>query len=249
MASQLLWWLGTGLALTLLIRGTWSGWHRRCPVFFGYLGWVAVTSLAGCFVFRMAGPIYPVYYWFCHLVGVVLGFAVLCELCGQILETFPGVRRLALLVLAAFFVALISKTIMNVAGVSDDWYRVTTVEVTRHFRFAQALLLVILVGILFYYRIPLERGIRGIFLGYGAYVGVSLIGLSVRAYGGATLHAYWRFAQQVAYIAVLCVWLAAVWRRRPQDRTVQSGCEPYTTAYLRTVRRLSEMRSSVLWNR
>ncbi len=217
-------------------------------MFFGYLSWVGATSVGGYCVFKLAPDWYPAYYWCAHFGGVVLGFAVLCEICARVLHPYPGLKRLSLVILAIIFVVLIFKTLLNQFRVSNAWASATTLEVARHFRVAQAILLAVLICILYYYRVPLQQGVRGVFLGYGGYVGVSVIGLSLRTYGGAYLHPFWQLAQQITYVSVVAIWLASLWSPATAVEPGQIDDEPYTAVYSRTARLLSAMRSSVLWH-
>jgi hypothetical protein len=66
-----------------------------------------------------------------------------------------------------------------------------------------------------YYAIPAGRNLKGIMLGYGQAVAVTLALLAVRNYIGPSFQDAWTFTQQLSYLASLSIWLVALWSYLP----------------------------------
>jgi len=216
-------------------------------MFLAYLGWISLSSIAGYGVYHFWAPLYSVYYWSADFVALVLGFGVTWELGDRILSPYPGARRIASMLLSLLLVAIVSRAALNLSHLSPAWRGATTVEVQRYFRFTQAVLMGALACILYQYRIPLGRCFGGIFLGYGCYSGLLVIGLAARSHLGGPVQQLWQLGQQAVYIIVLIVWCRALWYGEPSRQPCEDVCEEYSVVYRRTTRVLSEMRRSLLW--
>ena len=85
------------------------------------------------------------------------------------------------------------------------------IVVQRDFLFTQALILLVLLQVISYYGIAMGRNLKGMVLGYGQCIGVTLITLAVRAYVGAGFQEVGSMIQQVSYLAALAIWLMNLW--------------------------------------
>jgi hypothetical protein len=57
--------------------------------------------------------------------------------------------------------------------------------------------------------------LKGMYIGYGIYVGTSLITLALRAYLGAHIDPTWYMVQPLSYDAGLMVWAVGLWSYSP----------------------------------
>ncbi|MGA8766584.1 MAG: hypothetical protein WB559_06170 [Candidatus Acidiferrales bacterium] len=85
------------------------------------------------------------------------------------------------------------------------------VRLQRDFLTAQAILLFGLLQVITYYGISMGRNLKGMILGYGQALGVTLIGLALRAYIGPHFQSTWSLIQQLSYTASLAIWLVGLW--------------------------------------
>ncbi|HUI75343.1 MAG TPA: hypothetical protein VLX32_10375, partial [Candidatus Acidoferrum sp.] len=70
-----------------------------------------------------------------------------------------------------------------------------------------------LVAVFLLYAIPLSRNLKGILLGYGIFLGVSVVQLTFMNLLGVKIEAIWPYLQPVSYLLILAVWAAALWSR------------------------------------
>jgi len=96
-----------------------------------------------------------------------------------------------------------------------------------------------------YYAIPIGRNVKGIFAGYGLFMGTSVLMLTVRASVGDAFQAYWMFLQPLCYTAVLGVWCRSLWRYEPiPSKELQSRIEEdYRSLVLATRKGLLQTRA------
>jgi hypothetical protein len=86
-----------------------------------------------------------------------------------------------------------------------------SIELERDVRSAQIVFFVAILAVISHYAIPLGRNMRGMMLGYGIYLLVSLATLSFRAYIGMDFDRIWRVIQPLSFNLSLLIWLIALW--------------------------------------
>jgi len=116
----------------------------------------------------------------------------------------------------------------------------TTGELERNVRIAQAILLVVLVGVVFYYLVPIGRNLRGIIVGYGFFVATIFINSTLRLYLGESFHSRWRYFQSIAWNISLVIWCATLWAYHPNPRPEAAEFEDYDSLANQTARGLSK---------
>jgi hypothetical protein len=89
------------------------------------------------------------------------------------------------------------------------------ISLERGFRVIQALLLLGIGGVVVYHRIPLNRNLKSMLVGYNLYVSASLIILALRVYIGMRVNPTWRILQPLSYDAALVVWAVGLWSYSP----------------------------------
>jgi hypothetical protein len=114
-------------------------------------------------------------------------------------------------VLLFSFVATMSRIVVY-AHRNGRWFPgETTLETEREFRIVQTFLLLGLVMLLAYYAIPVGRNLKGIILGYGVFLSMNLVQLTLRDFLGDRFQNWWLYIQPVSYIIVLLIWCKALW--------------------------------------
>ena len=246
MLTQILWWGGNALIALLLLRSVTERFFRKYPMFYGYLSYVLLESLLRFYIYVFHPSAYQSFYWWqTQFIGVALGYGVIWEIYHQTLTSYAGVARMARILLSAIFVAVVIKVL--VGSLSDPVWSgpATAVDLERNLRTAQAILLITIVGLIAYYAIAVGRNLRAMILGYGFFIGASVISLTLRSYLGMRFQPSWQYLQQTIYDVTLAIWCAGLWQyapnRVPRDK-VMLECD-YEVLAAQTTKLLDQVRT------
>lgn len=216
--TQIIWWTSNALMALLLFRSVRGGFFRKYPAFYVYLSWVLADTLFAFYIYMFHPGAYRVYYWYAEFVSVALGYCVIWEIYNQALADYPGAGRLARTVVSIVFVAVLGKVLAHMLDSSIWSLAETTAVLERNLRLVQAVLLVAIVGVVAYYAIPLGRNLKGMVLGYGFFIGTSVIYLTLRSYIGRDFQVWWQYLLPASYVTSLAIWVAYLWTYQPNPR-------------------------------
>jgi len=211
--TPVVWWAGNVVLGVLLYRGLRLRLARDYPIFYGYVAYVLCSTLV---LFRLSlasSQAYAVGYWVSEFVAVLLGIGVTWEIYDAILAGYPGMRRMGRSLITVLVCVLIAK---SVADLSAQPWRVlfpTTLDLERNLRFAQAALLLAILSLLVYYRIPLGRNVASLLYGYTLFIATAVANLTLRSALGPRFQPWWTVLQPLAYIVTLGVWCVGLWSR------------------------------------
>jgi hypothetical protein len=241
--DRALWISGIVLELVLLVRSIQAKLFTKFPIFYLYILFVLLQSLARFSVYQWHRAWYLEVYWYSEFVSVLVGCGILFEIYWKGLSPYPGTARLARNVLALVFVFAAAKAAVGAMRGRLWWPAQTTAELERNLRTVQAFAILALVILLLAYSIPLGRNLRGVVLGYGLFVASRLISLAALAYLGQAAERLWWNSQQVFYFLVLCIWTVSLWSPSPQPLGAGPDAGPKYQAVEQTTReRLSRTR-------
>lgn len=227
MLSLIIWWVAIFLELALLYRGLRSKLFLRYPNFYIYI-------LGMCFCDVLLYPVYvfkPLsYYYSCtYYAGcltVFLGCGVLLEIFRQVLSPYAGAEKFARVSGYILFGAIICFAILgpmmfpaSAAGQS------TYLTIQKGSLASQAVLLFGLLQVISYFGIPMGRNLKGMILGYGQCLAVSVIIYALRTYLGRGFWPEWNLTQQLSYLAALVIWLAGLWSYFPNPIAESSAVD------------------------
>jgi hypothetical protein len=209
--TLLIWWSGLVLELVILARGLRAGMIKKYPYFYAYILCVFAIS-AGLYVGYRASPsFYRKWYWPTQFVTLVAGFGVLLDIVENALEAYPGAKRLlrhlSYAVLGAVFATFCLKIALGTLS--------NTAEIERDLRCMEALVLLLVGLVTSYFGIKLGKNLKGLILGFGMYVGVSLITLAVVLVAGKRFEPAWQILQSGSYLAALAIWTVGLWSYAP----------------------------------
>lgn len=224
MLSQFIRWSSIALEILLLARAFRGKLTVHYPVFYAYLAFVLSQSLLRFFVYQWGSRFYSPVYWITEFLGVIAGCAVVFEICRVALTAYPGTARLARNLLAIGFVMASTSAFVSA---SNDAQRLmaTAANLERDVRMVQAITLLALVALFLLYAIPFGRNLRGVLIGYGLFVGLSVIQLTFVSMMGNMTSKVLYYLQPVSYDIALSIWVAHLWSYRPNP-------EPQTTVAL-----------------
>jgi hypothetical protein len=253
MFGHFIWYAGLTLELMILVRASWTHLYTRFPIFYAYLACVFVSSSWLLVPYAASLRLYEQNFWAFEAVTILMGCGVLVEIMHRTLEDYRGADRLArFLALLTFFVVfgwlLLSLAFhKNPVAIADWRNHVDALE--RDVRIVQAVFLGITMAVALYFRIELGRNLRGLILGFGTFVGVSVISQALSFYIGKQFLPVSEKLQPCAYLFALGVWLVALWqedevRSRPPNPGIDDG--DYERMALQTRKKLREVRSRVM---
>jgi len=105
---------------------------------------------------------------------------------------------------------------------------------TRNFDAIEAIFILAILAMLFYYRIPLGKNLKGMFLGSGLFLGTTVALYSVRLYAGHPLFQRWMewtYLTNITYDICMVIWLVSFWNYHPNPPSpvlaeIQAASEP-----------------------
>jgi branched-subunit amino acid transport protein len=207
--------LGLILQGFILYQGFRGRLLSRYPLFYLYISSSLLGSGMMSVVFFTHPESHAAWYWPTQYVTMLAGCGLIIEMLRYIPFSYRDTTGLATItryVLLAVVVCFLAACFLT-PGV----FRVVAIDVLleRDFRLAQALILLFIAAIVFRYELPIGRNVKGIFLGYGLYVGASLVTLAVDRYAGSRFDAVWAFVQPFSYTVSHVIWLVTLWRFYP----------------------------------
>jgi hypothetical protein len=212
---QLIWWGGIALEAILLIRGLQGKLLARYPVFYAYILFVWLQSLLRFSIYHARPQLYLPVYWITEYSGVLIGCAVVFEIYRVGLAAYPGTARMARNLLAFVFVMAFTKALVEMWNYPHWWSVTTTIEFERALRTVQSLAIIALVALFLLYAIPFGRNLRGILLGYGLFVGISVIQLTFVTNTASSFNRFWAHVSPGSYLMVLGLWSLHLWSYAP----------------------------------
>lgn len=158
--------------------------------------------------------LYSTHYGDAQFLTMLAGCGILAEVLRGTLSLVPraNVVTNTIYICVIFICGGLAASYLSARG---DMHEPHNIVLERHFRLAQSLLLLILAGAVFHYRVPVGKNLKGMFVGYGPYIAVSLATLTLLDYREPTLSPVLAMIQPISYVAALLIWTIALWRYRP----------------------------------
>ena len=244
MFGLVIWCSGIALELLLLVRGLQGKLFGRYPVFYAYVFFVWMQSLLRFSIYHLRPQLYLPVYWITEYLAILIGCAVVFEIFRVGLAAYPGTARMARNLLAFLFVMAVTKGLVGTWNDPHWWSATTTIEFERALRTVQSLAIIALVVLFLFYSIPFGRNLRGILLGYGLFMGISVIQLTFVTNDGGRFYTFWTHVNPGSYLGVLGLWAVHLWSYAPNPeprRAVHLEAQ-YQKIAAATIRRLREGR-------
>lgn len=200
------------LAGILVARASRGRFLGHFPFFYSYILFM-ITSGAALLVLYFKGvPYYPTAAWLRLLMSLLAEFAVLVEISDHIFNPYPAIRRLGraltILVGSVLFGVYISPLFFEHQP-SD----LALLDLTKRISLTKAVIIVVLLAAIRYYRLSLGRNISGMILGYMLYLAINLSSFAAAQHFGRSLYAsVLNIFFLISYDLCLLVWVVALWR-------------------------------------
>lgn len=239
-----IWWGGLLFEIVLLGRSIRSKLCSVYPIFHLYILFVLSQSFLRLFIYHYQSRLYTYTYWLTEFVGVAIGCAVVFEIYRVALASYPGTARMARRLLALVFVGALAKAIADATNDPRWWAEATTIDIERAMRTVQALAIAALVALFLVYSIPFGRNLKGILLGYGLFIGASVMWFAFAQSGGDRFRYFWSYLNPASYDLALCLWVVYLWspQHQPEALATVHIEEQYQHVATRTRRRLADAR-------
>jgi hypothetical protein len=239
-----IWWGSIALEVILLIRAYRTKLQFTYPAFYLYILFVLIQSFLRLAVYHYRPALYPYTYWTTEFIGVITGCGIVYEIYRLGLASFPGTARMARRLLTILFVIALVKAIADASHDPRWWAEATTIDIERAVRTVQALAIVALVALFLAYAIPFGQNLKGILLGYGLFIGVSVIWFTFLPAEGYQYRHLWSYLGPASYDLALCLWVVYLWSPQAQQELASNTRleEQYQQVAARTDRRLQQAR-------
>jgi len=208
--TQIVWLGGLLIEGVILVRSVLGRSLAKYPFFFLYIASVFASSMA-LYVIAVARPPMPGLYWPKQYVTLFLGCGVIFEISRYVFAQRVTLDRVALWTMLVTFGAIFLSVAIQ-AFFLPHWNVTTnTADLERDLRIAQAIALMTILFLSRYYGIAIGKNIKGMILGFGIYVGASILSLTLRLFVGARFEPAFAVIQSTAYLVALWVWMVALW--------------------------------------
>jgi hypothetical protein len=221
--SLILWWSGLALEIVILVRGLQTRAITKYPYFYVYILCVFGVSTGLYATYSVSPTIYSHWYWRTEFATLLAGCAVILEILEHALESYAGARRFLSGLCVAILAAVVGYAALKVALGAVRLTPVTEAGMERDLRTVQAIFLATILAVVFYYGIGLGKNLRGLILGFGEYVGVSLMTLAVLSFRGHRFENISGPLQSGSYLFALGIWAVALWSYAPNPPAGPGG--------------------------
>lgn len=246
MFIRLIWCAGILLDATILFRSIRCRTFTKYPYFYTYLSCILVVELLRFFVYVQHPAAYRNVYWGTQFLSIAAGYGVILEILRQALAQYQAPARFGGRILWIGFFAVLGYVSYKSLSMSNWSAASTGAELERDLRTVQALVLAAIVIIISYYGVEIVGNLKGMIIGYGAFIGLSIINLAVQAYVGPPLEGVWRSVSPYVYFVPQIIWLVALWSYKPsQSDPANTRLEmDYDSFVSNTTRMLQAMRDT-----
>lgn len=187
--------------------------YRYYPAFTMYISFVLITDIILYPIYTSWRSAYANFYWASEFLHLALGCLVLWEIYERMLADYRGVLRLVRIVFPLVLLTIAGRIAFYVwNGSGAALFSSPTLRLLeRDVRLFQVALIFVIVALLAYYAIPVNKHLRGILLGYGFYVATDMIALTYTSHGRlasaqSTGIFLWPYVSPIAYLLSEWIW-------------------------------------------
>jgi hypothetical protein len=201
---------------TILFRCFRTGSFRQYPFFCVYLSCIFVTDIGLFPAYKLVSPsVFRTCYWAKEFVCVIAGYAVIMEIIETAFARFDGPKKLGRNAGLITFAAIVGITALQAGFQRAPNSVQTSIQVEANLRGAELILLSIVIGVIFYYSVPVGRNLKGIIVGYGICTAAVVMNEAIRTFAGPSFQPAFSTIWSYSYVLALGVWAAALWSYEP----------------------------------
>jgi hypothetical protein len=216
MLGLIIWRIAMVVEALLLYRAVSAKLFMRYSAFYAYVLSMFLSDVLVYVLNLEHAKSYDKWSWYCGFLTLFLGCGIILEVFKHVLSLYAGAEKLARIVTLGAIAAILCFAVLYLIwSPSTSVARAVFTTVQRDFVLSQAILLLVLLQVISYYGISMGRNLKGMILGYGQCIGVTLATLALRAYLGVRFHATESYIQQISYLIALAIWVVALWSYCP----------------------------------
>lgn len=213
--SQIVSLSGVFVLGVILVRSVPGKSLVRYPLFYAYIASVLFTSAFFHVASIVKPSLYELFYWKVEFVTLSLGCGVIFDVSKNVFARHVSLDRFVRWIMGIAF-GLIFLLVAIHAFVLPHWNPAkNTADLERDLRLAQAVALLAIVFLTQYYDIEIGKNMKGMILGFGVYVGASVISLTLLLFVGDRFNYASAIIQPSSYVAALLIWAVALWSYAP----------------------------------
>lgn len=206
------------LAIVLLVKKAW----RNFPIFTLYtiFGLVVGVSL---YTLRLSRLSYLKVYWGVEMLGLLLGFGIFYEIFRTLLNSYPALRALArsIFLWSALGLMLLGCIVFYSQSSTDHNPLMSTMLVVEEAtRTIEVGLLIFLFLFASAFGLHWRQYLFGVALGFGIFISVELVAVSMRLHFGSTALVAVNFTRIIAFNLSLLTWLGYLLIPEPTARNI-----------------------------
>lgn len=214
--TQIVWLAGLLLETIILVRAIQCKSFGKYPLFYAYIA----SVLAGDTVLYFWQWLNARFYWQFEFLTMALGCGVIVEISRHVFAQHTSLDRFARWIAVIAFGSIFFVFAIH-AFLLPHWKPATNAaDLERDVRIAQAIGLLTIVLLTGYYAIELGKNMKGMILGFGVYVGTSIVVLTLQLFRGHRFTPVWAIIQPSSYVAALLIWAVALWSYEPVPASV-----------------------------
>jgi len=226
MLQQVVWSVCIILEGLLLAQGARVNLLNEFPLFYVYVACVLAKDLVSAPLYGHYPSFYISFYWTTECLLAAISYGVLTEIYNQSLKKYPGAARFFKVLLFVVFIAIATHVAVSSLTATDPSVMRAIADLGRDLRQLQAVLLVCLLSLLAYYKIPMGKNLRGLLLGYALFIGADVITLTFIAHPATGFGSLMRGIDLLSYVAALVIWSISLWAPSPKlERSAPSKIE------------------------
>jgi hypothetical protein len=215
MLGLFVWWAGIFLEAAILLRAIRCRIFAKYAYFYTYVSCILLVDLTRFFIFKYEAPAFRNWYWSTEFLSVAIGYGVILEILRQALAHYRGPARFGSRILWASFFAVLAYVAFKSATVTNWSAPATGAELERDLRAVQAFVLAGILILISHYRIEIGKNLKGMIVGYGAFIACSVLNLAVQAYADPPVRQFSRGVQSYSFFIPLFVWVITLWSFHP----------------------------------
>ena len=229
-----------------MIRALVTRILAKYPYFYAYVLCFFLVDLARFFVYIWHPGDFRNVYWSTQFLTIAMAYGVMLEVLRQVLKRYQGAARFADSLLWLTFLSVVTYITYKSVSVNNWSEAQTGFKLERDLRTVQAFVILGILLIVSYYGIELGRNLKGMLLGYGAYLGILIMELAGQTYLGPRYDATWRAIGSYLMFIPTTIWLATLWSYHPAPDAATSTAQEsdYESLARRTKSMIGSIRDS-----
>jgi len=203
------------VGLAIVVRAVQGGILFRLWLFYSYLIYCLTTGVVTIGAYYLAPASYASVYWFVFLTTVIAEFAVLVQVGDCIFDPYPAIRQIGRFLtvsIGVMFTALyIGPSLLEPRPRS-----LAILDLVIRSSVAKAAIVIVLLGVAGYFRIPLGKNIAGIMMGFSIYLALNTATFALaETYGRSQYSQTFATVGALTQILTFSVWAVALWQPQP----------------------------------